>query len=290
MKHIALLLTSLLFAATLYAQTPHPLGLKFTKHGVHRPDVSILFKVAPLPQSDYSLEQYFYPTNQQTLGSCGAFSGFESFDAISQQIGAGKCRLSAMDIYQRTTDWPNDAGVSNAQLIKTMEAGAVLESTFPYNVGGFGKLLPVTDAVKAERAAHVTLNGYSLSPNDLKNSIKRCITQLHIAPIVGTYWYRNQFDARRVNVKTKVGGKSATVARFIIDNPRGIPQGGHDIPAVAYDDNMVFPNGDVGGVEFHNHWSGPAWGDDRGCAWSSYKFLCNPRYADDVIAFDKIKH
>ena len=129
--------------------------------------------------------------------------------------------MSRMDIYQRTTDWPNDAGVNNADLIKTMEAGNVLEKSFPYDPNGFGKLLVVTDALKAERLAHQSLNGYSLSPSDLKNSIKRCITQLHIAPIVGTYWYNNQFNVRKVNCKTKVGTKTATVQRFVIDNPWG---------------------------------------------------------------------
>ena len=109
------------------AATPQPLGLTFTRHGVQRPDVSVLFKATPLPASDTTLEVYFYFTNQKTLGACGPFSASECFDAISQQSRGVKCQLSPMDIYQRTTDWPNDAGVSNANLIKTMEAGNVLE-------------------------------------------------------------------------------------------------------------------------------------------------------------------
>jgi hypothetical protein len=276
------------------AQAPHRLGLTFTEHGVKRPDVSMLFKVAPLPPADYSLEKFFYFDNQQTLGACGAFSASESFDALSQFNGAA-CRLSCMDIYQRTTDWPNDAGVSNAALLKTMQAGNVLEATFPYDPARFGKKLKVTAKVTAERKKHVTLNGYSLDGKDLLNAIKRCIHQLHIAPIIGTLWYPNQFDAPETVVSTKdANGKIVKIARCILPNPKGSPAGGHDVPAVAYDDSMVFPNGDVGGIEFHNHWANDQagkipWGDARGCAWASYRFLANPRYADDVVAFDRIK-
>jgi hypothetical protein len=298
----ALLLFFIGFAAlasATAADPPYPLKHQFTKHGVNKPDISThpKFRMAvKLPPADYSLQKFFWPDDQDNHGACGAFSASEAFDAIMQRDTGKRCTLSFMDIYQRTTAWPQDAGVNNADLLKTMQSGNVLETTFPYKPDRFGTLLKVTSAIKAERAAHVTLNGYSLDSADLLNAIKRCISQVHVAPIVGTYWYGNQFDERAATITTKdASGKVIKTTRHVIDRPKGPPQGGHDVAAEAFDDNMVFPNGDVGGIEFKNHWYKTVngkrvpWGDERGCCWVSYKFLCNPKYADDVVAFDQIR-
>ena len=294
---------ALLFALVLpLAAQPYPLKHQFTRHGTGLPDVQThpAFKLAaPLPASNTDLESTFSFTNQGGAGACGAFSGSEAYSSVFQIKNGKPCRLSEMDIYAQARilggTFPQDSGVSNSDLIKAMLNGAVLYTTWPYDYTKIDTNTKITPAITAERANHRSLKGYSLDKGALIDLYKQCIVNLKVAPIAGTYWYANQFSETSVVCKTKdAAGKAITVTRHVMANPKGKAAGGHDIPIIAYDDNMVFPNGDVGGVEFHNHWANDStgkipWGDVHGSCWTSYKFLANRKYVDDpVVVVDGI--
>lgn len=293
MKTLLKLITLALCASSLFAQTPFPLGLKPTLHGTGGKPIATAprFAAAPLPEAA-SLKSSFYRTDQKTLGSCGPFSAKESYSCDYQKTHNGNViDLSALDIYQRTLkaqgNFPEDAGVSNDVLLKVMMQGALLEKTLPYDVSKLAVLPRETAATTKERAAHQVLKGYAVPNDDGGYSIKQCIANVRIAPVMGTYWYNNGFTSTATTVTTKFpDGSFQALVRYITPYPKGRPVGGHDIPIVSYDVNMKFPTGEVGGVEIHNHWQG--WGDEKGCSWIPMKWAFNPRIVDGNIAFETV--
>jgi hypothetical protein len=294
MKPICLIL---LLPALLHG-ADHKLGFKPSPHGVRAPSVEEhpRFNAAPLPATA-TVRQWFYPTNQADLGSCGPTSYREVYDAAYQKKHDGKFMVvSALDVYQRTSvaqgDFPEDGGVNNSTLLQVVLKGALLEKTWPYDTSKYGTLPRASKTKDLERSRHQTLKGYSIPTTDGGYAIRQCIANLKIAPIIGTNWYANSSTAIRSACKTKdASGNPATVTRWCVPKPRGNPVGGHDIPAISYDMNMVFPDGSVGGVEFHNHWQnddGSPWGDEIGAAWAPIAWFFNPRYIDDPIAIEII--
>lgn len=293
----AILTTIALFSSQwskAFCQTPFPLGLKPTPHGIRHalplsahPD----FKVEALPKAA-SLKQYFDKTDQRTLGICGPFSAMEAYDCEYQQRHGGRHMLiSPLDVYQRVLvaqgNFPNDEGVDNDVLLRVLKTGSLRESTFPFDPAKLGTLPKDTATARRERQGRQVLKGYVIPSNDNGASVRRCIATLRTAPIIGTLWYQNGFTTRQVMVKTKdEKGVVVTTPRFIVDAPKGNPVGGHDLPAVAYDDNMVFPSGEVGGVDLHNHWQG--WGDVTGSAWAPASWIYNPKFVDDCLALETV--
>lgn len=292
MKHI---LAISLLSASLFAQTPYPLGMKPSLHGTRGTPIEQhpRFAAAPLPAAA-DLSAWFYKTDQGDIGSCGPTSVREVYDAAFQKSNRGAHSvISALDLYQRVLiaqgNFPNDEGVSNDVLLSISKRGHLLERTWPYDTSKLGTLPTPSPALNAERLAHQVIKGYVLPTNDKGYAIRQCIANVKIAPIIGTLWYQNGFSVRKVTCSTKDSrGRTVSVTRYVVPAPRGRPVGGHDIPAIAYDMNLRFPTGEVGGVKFKNHWR--AWGDpETGSAWAPISWFFNPRYIDDPIALEVVE-
>lgn len=291
------ILSALVLSVSIFAKdTPFPLGMKPTPHGIKARAISThpRFNAAPLPDAA-DLDQYFqFRTDQQNIGSCGPTSAREVYDGNYQKMHNGQhLVISALDVYQRTLikqgNFPDDAGVDNNILLKTLLEGSLLESTWPYDTSKLATLPKLTRAQAADRRKHQVLKGYVVPVNDKGYAVMQCIANIKIAPIIGTYWYNNQFTSRNVQCTTKdAKGKAITVTRYIIASPKGRPAGGHDLPATAYDKNMKFPTGEVGGVKLHNHWRG--FGDPQtGSAWAPMSWIFNPRIVDGDLALEVVE-
>lgn len=280
------------------ADPPRAFGLQFTKHGVKAAQVQShpKFAAAPLPASDTALESYFYFTNQGSIGSCGPSTTQECIDALVQRDTRQHCVISRLDVYQRTLQaqgqFPQDAGVNNSTMLLVIKNGALLESTWPYVPSKLGKLPKESAQTQTERSTHAVIKGYTVPTNDNGYAARQCIHNLRCPIVVGRLWYNSQFTVAAKRCTTKdANGKSITVTRWVIASARGSVAGGHDIAGIAYDDNMIFPDGSKGGFEIHNHWAADQagtqpWGDSRGSAWMPYKDAFSSRQNDDWLCFE----
>ena len=293
----------ILFAATLlwhsagYSETPYALGWIPSKHGV-KADAQLAthpaYKAAPLPQTA-SVAEGFYETTQKRRGACVAFSANEAFDAVHQKQFGSHAKLSFLDTYQQCLvmdgNFPNDSGTWGGTALKVLRNGVLSEKTWPYD-NALEKLPPNTAAIKAERKLHVSVKSYEVPNNDNGYGVKQCIANLKVPCIMGSYWYNNTFDAKLITTPTKdATGKKITPRRYVLQYPKGKPVGGHEIVIIEYDDNMVFPDGSVGGIRIHNHWSEPGapWGDSIGSAWIAYKWAFNPHIVEDKHCIEIVK-
>lgn len=286
-------------AASAFAQTPlpHALGRIPEPHGIKAPPIEThpLYRAAPLPPTA-SVAQYFFETDQGQRGACVAFSAWEAWAADFIRDHASRMDLSPLDIYQQCLvhdgNFPQDAGTYGGTAIKILLTnGTMLEKTWPYS-NSLEVLPKMTPAMTTERTAHMALKAYAIPNDDHGFASKQCIANLHIAPMIGTMWYKNGFLAKKVTCKTKdANGKTITVQRFVLPMPKGSPVGGHELTEIEYDDNMVFPGGQKGGMRIHNHWSpkGQPWGDEIGSAWGPYAWFCNPKYVEDEVAIESVK-
>ncbi len=295
------LLTTLLLCVSalsvIPAQTPHPLGWKPSPHGIKGApiDTHPKFKAAPLHQAA-SLEEAFRNTNQKRRGACVAFSTWESYDAVHFLRFGKHVDLSALDIYQQCLvadgNFPQDDGTFGGTAIKVMQKnGSLMEKTWPYD-NALEVLPKLTSAMKGERTKHKALKAYTIPNNDGGYSIRQCIDNIKIPAMIGTYWLSNSSTARQADCKTLDSqGNAVTVKRYVLPYPSGRVVGGHEIPIGAYDDNMRFPDGNVGGCWIHNHWDedGQLWADARGGAWIPYKWAFNPKLVEDVVAIEIVK-
>lgn len=275
------------------------MGWKPTPHGVKAAPIQThpAYKVAPLPSSA-SVAQWYFRTDQRDRGACVAFSTWEAYAATFAKTQGARLDLSPLDIYQQCLvldrSFPHDNGTYGSTTLKVMlKSGALTEKSWPYSMP-LTMLPPVNDATKQERSRNLALKAYAIPSNDGGYATKFAISKLQIGVMVGSYWYGNGFEAKRVSCKTKdLSGKSATVLRWVLPMPKGNPVGGHEVVITAYDDNMVFPKSglfgkqEVGGVEIHNHW-GPGWGDERGACWIPYAWAFSPRYADDKCCIELV--
>lgn len=300
MKRILTILAILAQTLACIGATPYPLGMKSSPHGIKAPDISMhpLFKVGVPLSKAASVAQWFKKlTNQEQEGSCVAWSTKEEAEAVYQRDNNGaQIELSAQDIYQQCLvadgNFPKDDGTYGATAIKIMlTSGAMSEKTWPYS-----KLLNIlpkmTPAMSAERLKFMALKAYAIDNNDSGYATKYCIDKIKVGVMIGSRWYNNGFNAKKVTVKTKdATGKAIKVVRYVLDYPKANPVGGHEIVIVEYDDNMVFPDGSIGGVRIHNHWSPPGqvWGDEIGGAWIPYKWAFNPHIVEDKCVIETMK-
>lgn len=293
MKKLALLLCVSLWPWGAIDAQERRFGWKPTPHGIKAAAIAThpKFKVAPLPPSA-SVAKYFRKTSQKNLGACVAFSGVEAYDAVHQKDYRGQHMfLSPLDVYQRCLlhdgNYPNDEGTYGDTVLKVLAAGALSEKAWPYDTRKFRILPPNTKKEQGARKRHTAVKAYALPTRDNGFAVRQCIANLKIPVLVGSLWYGNGFDATRANCYTKdAKGNRMVVTRYVLPMPRGNPVGGHEVVICAYDDNMTFHDGNVGGVEIHNHWEG--FGDDRGSAWLPMAWAFNPRYADDTHAIELV--
>lgn len=296
MKHTLLALAIFFTGSAIAADTPHALGWKSSAHGIKGAPIEThpLFKAAPLPAAA-SVAEWFFPTNQKDRGACVAFTAWECASAVYAKNNSGaRLDLSALDIYQQCLvadgSFPEDNGTYGTTAINVLlKKGTLSEATWPYSKP-LNRLAPVNSTTRAERLKFRAMKAYRVENDDNGFASKQCIANIRIPVMVGSYWYGNGFDARKVSCRTKdAKGKTVTVTRYVLPMPKGRPVGGHEIAQVSYDDNMVFPDGNKGGVEFHNHWSSPTWGDAKGCAWAPYAWFHSPKYAEDKVAIELLK-
>lgn len=285
MKSLLPFLAILLLPLAALAQE-RSFGWKPSEHGIPGEPIEEhpAFMAAPLP-STASVREWFYFTDQGNRGACVAFTGAELYDAVHQKDFAGwHTYLSFLDVYQRCLvmdgNFPKDSGTYGSTLCKVLEAGSLLEKTWPYSKSL--RVLPPNDwNNQAERVRHKATKTYVIPNNDNGFRVKQAIANLRVGVAMGTYWYGNQYSSKLVRCTTidQVTNKKLTVNRHILPMPKGRPVGGHEVPIVSYDDNMKFPDGNVGGVEIHNHWKG--FGDSIGCAWVPYAMVFNTKYSED---------
>lgn len=298
MKNALIILLALIASISSAADktNPHRMGWKPSPHGVKGFPIEThpLFKAAPLPPTA-SVAQWYFETNQDDRGACVAFSIWEATSGVFAKNNNGaKLLLSPLGIYQdclkEDGNFPNDDGTYGTTGIKVMlTRGAMLEKTWPYSKP-LNKMAPVNSTTKAERSKYRAIKAYRVENNDNGFATKQCIANIKIGVPVGTYWYGNQFDATKANVHTKDSkGRDMVVTRYVLPMPKGRPVGGHEVVIISYDDNMVFADGNKGGVEIHNHWSAPHWGSSIGSAWAPYAWFFNPKYAEDKVAIELLK-
>lgn len=264
-----------------------------TKHGIKAAQIAThpKYKVAPLPPAA-TVRQWFYFHQQGDIGSCVAFSGVKAYDAVHQKDYRGQhMKLSPLDVYQRCLihdgNFPNDEGTYGDTLLKVLAAGSLSEKKWPYDTRKLRTLPPNTKAMQTDRARHRTVKSYAVPTRDNGFAAKQTIANIKVAVLIGSLWYGNGFDAQKVNCYTKdTKGNRTAVQRYVLPMPRGNPVGGHEVPIISYDDNMIFPDGQIGGVEIANHWEG--FGDAKGCAWIPYAWAFNPRYTDDKHAIELV--
>jgi hypothetical protein len=201
-----------------------------------------------------------------------------------------------LDIYQqclvRDGSFPQDNGTYGMTAITVLlQSGSMLEKCWPYS-RPLETLPALTPYLKGCRTKHKAIKAYAVSVNDGGFAIKNCIANLKAGVMIGSYWYNNGMSATKILTVTKdADGGTRTVSRFVLPYPSGRPVGGHEVVIGAYDDGMRFPDGSVGGVWIHNHWSpkGEPWGDERGGAWISYRWAFNPRIVEDACTIEIVK-
>lgn len=285
--------------ALMGGDLPYSLGWKSSAHGIHAIPIEAhpLFRAAPLPATA-SVAQGFFKTNQKDRGACVAFSTWEAASAAhAKQNNGAPLILSPLDIYQQCLvadgSFPNDNGTYGMTAINVMlKSGALLEKTWPYS-NLLDKLPVRSKANDSQRAGNMALKAYAVPNDDKGYAVKQCIANLKIAVMVGTLWYQNGFNLALAKVTTKdTAGKIIVVPRYVLPMPKGKPVGGHEIPIIEYDDNMKFPDGNIGGVRFHNHWqnaNGSPWGDSIGSAWAPYAWFFSTKYVEDKCAIEVVK-
>ena len=285
------LLLTLLLAATAFAQPKF--GWKPSPHGIKA--TPLTFRAEPLPDSA-SLQSHFAASDQGDRGACVAFTAVESYSAVHSVIFGRPMDLSELDVYQQCLvkdgNFPNDEGTYGMTAISVLlNSGAMTEALWPYS-RPLDVLPALTPAMKGSRTKHRAIKAYAISNTDGGYAAMQCIAKLKIPVMAGIWWPSSWMSPKKVTVTTKApDGKAIREERWILPPPSGSNVGGHEVPFGAYDKNMVFPDGSVGGVWLHNHWSPKAqpWGDSIGGAWIRMKDAFNPRRVEDLCAIEIVK-
>ena len=213
--------------------------------------------------------------DQKQKGSCTGQMGREIRDLNYRKlylfeknriVPPAQFKSSADFIYlsnlQADGDLGQDAGSTIHQTFITLnQKGTCLESQDPYSDTNVSK--PPTP-LQCTQALVYKLGPYHNLPGLLE--IKACIAS----------GYSCGFG---INVyESFEGNELAQTGIMPMPKPNEALLGGHAQHCLDYDDAMVFPNGNTGGLLIQNSW-GSNWGrsapgrNDRGCYWMPYAFV-----------------
>lgn len=272
MKH---LLIALLFLAGSLDAAPvkrRPLGWKSApRHskGLTQLTQHPRYRTAPLPPAA-SVEANLPPVYDQLwLGSCVANAAAAAFEQNWKTRTGFFADPSRLDIYQNCLRhdgvFPRDYGTYTTTVLWVLKTkGTLREQTWRYLPGNLSAHAP-TDK-RRERAKYAAVDTFDVSNTDNGYSLKQAIANAKLPVLVGGYVFEDIF--------------SVSASEPFIPMPRGKPVGGHEVLAVAYDDNLIH-NGQKGFVKIRNSWG--AWGDG-GNAWIAYAYIFNPKYWEDFGA------
>lgn len=237
--------------------------------------------VVPPPKATTS--QWMGPIrNQYSKGSCTGQMGAEIRDLSYRKLYLFEkdktvppaTFMSAADFVYLSNlladgDLGQDAGSTIHQTFRTLnQKGACLESQDPYSVTNVST--PPTPAQCAEALVY-KLGPYHNLPGLLE--IKLCIASGYSCG-----FGINVYESFEGLVLEKTG---------YMPMPKSNEQllGGHAQHCLDYDDDIKFPDGNVGGLLIQNSW-GTDWGisapgrSDRGCYWMPYAFVDGTNVTD----------
>lgn len=242
----------------------HARGLtQFTRH--------VAYRAAPLPASASVDEAHLPDTYDQLfIGSCVAQAAAAAFDHNWKARTGYFAKPSRLDIYQNCLRkdgvFPRDYGTYTSTVLWVLKnKGTLLEATWGYNPNYLSAHAP-TDK-KRQRQKYAAVTTFDVSNTDNGYSVKQAIANAKLPVLVGGYVYEGIFHVKKADP--------------FIPMPSGKPVGGHEMLAIAYDDNMVH-GGQKGFVKLRNSWA-DEWGDS-GDAFAPYAYIFNPKYFEDFGA------
>lgn len=201
--------------------------------------------------------------NQDSLGSCTANAGVNTYMTYLKVAGINVEPLSRLFLYKTTRDLLNWTGDTGALLRTTMQAmvtfGIPPEKYLPYDISKFDE--EPTARLYAMAQNYQVSTYYRLDPpfkdaNKILESIKTNISA-NRACMFGFVVYDT------INDETgDIGMPTKNSARL----------GGHAVTCVGFDDSYKVPQSDMAGaIKFMNSW-GKAWGKN-GFGYLPYDYI-----------------
>ena len=203
--------------------------------------------------------------NQESIGSCGANSSSSIFLFEEMREGLQDVSLkSRLFIYYYTRylmrTVKKDSGVDNRSLMKALSKyGACDESLWPYDISKF-KIKPPKACINS--ALDHQVKEYT-AINQTLPDLKSCIAQGH--PFLLGFYVPESFESEEM---AKTGILKMPVRGKII--------GGHDVYAIAYDDDK------------QSFLIGNSWGEDwgqKGYFEMPYEFIIDSKWVTDFWSF-----
>lgn len=181
------------------------------------------------------------------------FSPRQEYDYYSDTYNGGKDGGS----------WPDqDASIASTvgllQFKALPEPPVLIDNPQP-TYDAYGRTVAVDAAKHRFNPAFTQLTGYSMGagPGAL-DALRPVIASGH--PVLIAFPVYPEYD-------------NATNTNGLIETPHAgeTSRGGHENVILAYNDNLRFPDGEVGGVEIQNQWN--TWWSVGGRAWMSYGYV-----------------
>lgn len=232
------------------------------------------------PTGSIVISRYPAVGDQDGQGSCAAFASAWSlsYEYRTVHLGHSWITFSPRYLYDHYSDVYNggrDGGSWPTQDLETAASyGSPRFKQLPYPPNVIDQSIPLTDVYGGSLAVDASRLRLNLSFNVISGfsqgagygiitGIKSSIAAGHPVMIGFPVW--SEYD----NATSTGGLITSPTASEVANQPQG--RGGHENVAIAWNDNMRFPDGTTGGIEIQNQWT-KSWGLS-GRGWMSYSFV-----------------